>query len=105
MLHLGAARDWEPPVLTTSAIAHDGVEDLWRAVEDHREHLEAGGALATKRRARLLREVEALAAERFRVRVAAALEADDRLVGDLLERRIDPYGAAAMLERQAQASP
>ena len=39
------------------------------------------------------------------MRVAAALEADDGLVDDLLERRIDPYGAAAMLERQALASP
>ena len=105
MLHLGAARDWDPPVLTTSAVDHEGVEGLWQAVEDHRGHLEAGGALAAKRRARLLREVEALAAERFRLRVAAALEADDGLVGDLIERRIDPYGAAAMLERQAQAPP
>ena len=105
MLHLGAARDWDPPVLTTSALDQEGVEALWQAVEDHRQHLEAGGALAAKRRARLLREVEALAAERFRVRVAAALETDERLVEDLLERRIDPYGAAAMLERQALASP
>src|SRR5829696_959482 len=105
MLHLGAAREWDPPVLTTSAIDQEGVENVWQAVEDHRQHLDAGGALATKRRARLLREVEALAAERFRVRVAAALEADDGLVEDLLERRIDPYGAAAMLERQALASP
>jgi LAO/AO transport system kinase len=105
MLHLGAARDWDPPVLTTSALDQEGVEALWQAIEDHRQHLEAGGALAAKRRARLLREVEALAAERFRVRVAAALEADDGLVEDLLERRIDPYGAAAMLEGQALASP
>ena len=45
------------------------------------------------------------AAERFRERVAAGLEADDGLVADLLERRLDPYGAAAMLERQALASP
>jgi LAO/AO transport system kinase len=105
MLHLGAARDWDPPVLTTSALEQEGVEALWQAVEDHRQHLEVGGVLATKRRARLLREVEALAAERFRVRVAAALETDEGLVEDLLERRIDPYGAAAMLERQALASP
>jgi LAO/AO transport system kinase len=104
MLHLGAARDWDPPVLMTSAVDHEGVQALWEAIETHRDHLAAGGALAAKRRARLLREVEALAAERFRLRIAATLEADDALADDLVERRIDPYAAAAMLVRKAQAS-
>ena len=101
MLHLGAARDWDPPVLTTSAIDHGGVEALWEAIESHRTHLAATGALAERRRVRLLREVEALAAERFRGRVAAALEADPSLAGELAARRIDPYGAAAMLVDRA----
>ena len=101
MLHLGAARDWDPPVLSTSAIDHGGVESLWEAIEAHRAHLGASGALAERRRVRLLREVESLAAERFRVQVATALAADPALAGDLAERRIDPYGAAAMLVDRA----
>jgi len=101
MLHLGAARDWDPPVLSTSAIDHGGVEALWEAIEAHRAHLGASGALAERRRVRLLREVESLAAERFRVQVATALAADPALAGDLAERRIDPYGAAAMLVDRA----
>ena len=101
MLHLGAVREWDPPVLTAAAIDHTGVEALWEAIESHRTHLAATGALRAKRRARLLREVEALAAERFRVRVTSTLEADATLVDDLVARRIDPYAAAAMLERTA----
>ena len=91
MLHLGAARDWDPPVLTATAVDGDGVEDLWEAIESHRTHLAATGALDAKRRSRLLREVEALAAERFRSMATDALEADEALAGDLVDRRIDPY--------------
>jgi LAO/AO transport system kinase len=97
MLHLGAARDWDPPVLATSAVDRDGLDELWESIEAHRTHLAASGALAEKRRSRLLREVGSLAAARFRVRVAAALEADPDLADDLVARRIDPYVVAAML--------
>jgi hypothetical protein len=45
--------------------------------------------------------VEALAAERFRLRMTSALEDDADLVSDLVERRIDPYRAAAMLVAKA----
>jgi LAO/AO transport system kinase len=101
MLHLGPARDWEPPVLTTAATDDEGIDAVWEAVESHRTHLEATGALGAKRRARLLREVEALAAERFRLRMTSALEDGADLVNDLVERRIDPYRAAAMLVAKA----
>ncbi|MDH5224687.1 MAG: methylmalonyl Co-A mutase-associated GTPase MeaB [Actinomycetota bacterium] len=101
MLHLGAAREWDPPVLTTIAVDDEGIDDLWEAIESHRAHLAATGALAGKRRARLLREVEALTAERFRLQVASALADDAALVEDLVERRIDPYRAAAMLVGEA----
>jgi LAO/AO transport system kinase len=101
MLHLGAARDWTPPVLAAAAARGKGVEEVWAAVREHRERAEATGALAAKRRARLLREVESLAAERFRVRAAAALGDDGALADGLAERRIDPYAAAQELLRRA----
>ena len=101
MLHLGAARAWEPPVLETAALAGEGIDELWATIEDHRAHVEASGALAAKRRGRLLREVESLAAERFRAVATSALQSDVALAGDLTTRRIDPYAAAAMLVRLA----
>ena len=105
MLHLGAARSWDPPVLAASATEDDGIEEVWEAIETHRAHLDASGALGDKRRARLLREVETLAAARFRVEVAKALEADPDLAEDLVERRTDPYRAAAMLVGRAAVEP
>lgn len=97
MLHLGEAREWDPPVLTTTAAQGEGLEPLWEAIEDHRTHLEASGALYDKRRARLVEEVESLAAARFRARVAERLRERPQLLHDLEGRRIDPYRAAALL--------
>ena len=97
MLHLGAARPWDPPILRTSALRHEGLDDLRAAVAEHRAFLSGSGALQAKRRARLLREVESLAAARFRVRAAMALTTDGALADELVARRLDPYRAAAML--------
>jgi LAO/AO transport system kinase len=105
MLHLGAARPWDPPIVCTTATSGDGVEALADAVEAHTAYLGESGALDAKRRARLLAEVESLAAERFKRSAADALRADDDLVGELAARRLDPYRAAAMLvERAASTS-
>ncbi len=100
MLHLGAARDWDPPVLTTTATERRGVEELWDAIEAHRSWIASSGALEAKRGARLRAEVESLAAERFKVAAAARLEADASLVEDLAARRTDPYRAADLLARR-----
>jgi LAO/AO transport system kinase len=104
MLHLGAARPWEPPILQTSALGHEGIEELRSAILDHRTFLSDSGSLQTKRRARLLREVESLAAARFRVKAAIALTADGALADDLVSRRVDPYRAAAILAGETAAA-
>jgi len=101
MLHLGAAREHDPPIVRTAATLGDGVDEVWAAIEQHGAWAETSGARDAKRRARLLAEVEALAAGRFRLAVASALEADQELATDLTERRVDPYGAAAALARRA----
>jgi LAO/AO transport system kinase len=104
MLHLGAARPWEPPILRTSALRHEGVADLLAAIAEHRTFLNDSGALLAKRRARLLGEVESLAAARFRVKAATALATDGALADELVSRRLDPYRAAAMLADETAAA-
>ena len=101
MLQMGAVREWSPPVLTTTATAQVGLGELWAAVVEHREHLAANGGLTRRRRERLRREVESLAAEGFRSRVAAAFGVNPSLEDDLAARRVDPYRAAAILEAMA----
>jgi LAO/AO transport system kinase len=101
MLHLGPAREHDPPVLRAAASLGDGVDEVWAAIQEHLSWAEASGARDAKRRARLLAEVGSLAAERFRLAAEAALAADPDLAADLAERRVDPYGAAAALARRA----
>jgi len=97
MLHLGAARPWEPPVLMTDSLEGVGIDELWQNVAMHHEHLVTSGGLEAKRRLRIMREVESLVAERFRLQVARSLAAEPGLAADLAAQRMDPYRAAAIL--------
>ncbi|MEX2406383.1 MAG: methylmalonyl Co-A mutase-associated GTPase MeaB, partial [Actinomycetota bacterium] len=105
MIRMGSEQAWTPPVVTTSAVEGEGIAELWEAVDAHRQHLEATGALDRGRRARLLREVESLTAERLRGAIRELLDSDVSLVDDLAERRIDPYRAAAILMERAPQRP
>ena len=55
-LHLfpASADGWAPRVLTCSALAGEGITDVWQLVLDHRAHLEASGHLAGRRRQQAL---------------------------------------------------
>jgi LAO/AO transport system kinase len=99
MLKLGPELEWTPPVVKTSTQTHDGIDELWEAMEGHRKHLESTGELDRRRRRRILREVEDMVSVRLRQRVADLLErgALEDVADDLVARRIDPYGATAML--------
>ncbi|MGH2723878.1 MAG: methylmalonyl Co-A mutase-associated GTPase MeaB [Actinomycetota bacterium] len=99
MLHLGPALEWKPPVVKTSTITGEGVDDLWEAIESHRKHLESTGELERRRRRRVLREVEEMVSVRLRDRAADMLErgALEDLADDLASRRVDPYRATDIL--------
>ncbi|MFB3738009.1 MAG: methylmalonyl Co-A mutase-associated GTPase MeaB [Candidatus Velamenicoccus archaeovorus] len=103
MLRMGPQAPWHPPVVTTSATASEGIDALWDAIAEHRSHQETTGTLAARRRERLLREVEGLAAERLRTRVRELLADRHELADRVARRAIDPYGAAAILMERATA--
>jgi LAO/AO transport system kinase len=106
MIRMGAERSWTPPVVSTAAATGEGIDQLWDAIDAHRAHLERSGELLAGRRERLVREVESLATERVRDRVSGLLREDPALADDLLERRTDPYAAAAILAgRVGSAEP
>jgi LAO/AO transport system kinase len=102
MLHLGAAREWEPPIVRTTAHGGGGIDELWEAIEGHRSWADQNGSVRTRRDRRLRREVQTLAAERFRESIARVLEAGGGPLAEALAaRRVDPYRAAAMLVEEA----
>jgi len=91
--------DWCPPVVDTVATGGDGVDRLWAEIGRHREHLEASGALAERRAARLADELRHILTARLLERVTTLAEGDafaavrDEVVG----RRIDPWSATDRL--------
>lgn len=56
-------RDWEPPVIQTTATAGEGIAALVTAVDAHRDHLVRTGDLAHRRADRVRAEIEAIVAE------------------------------------------
>ncbi|MGH2554696.1 MAG: methylmalonyl Co-A mutase-associated GTPase MeaB [Actinomycetota bacterium] len=103
MLRMGPKMEWTPPIVKTSTITGEGMDELWEAIEQHRKHQEASESLEEKRRKRIVEEVKSMVAFRLRERAADLLEAEGDLVADLVERRIDPYIAAARMLGQIDA--
>jgi LAO/AO transport system kinase len=69
-LHLlsPASANWSPPVLTCSALAQDGVEEVWQTVLDHRQRMQDSGEFEIKRRGQALDWLQALVDEGLRER-------------------------------------
>ena len=96
MLELAGERDWRPPIVETVATESRGIDELWRAVLDHRAYLEADGRLERRRDARLREELRAIVHERLRAGADERCRGDrfDRLVEQVAARQLDPYAAA-----------
>ena len=98
MLHLSAVSpEWSPPVLLTAAHTGQGIGDLWKKIQDHREFLTTSGGLedrrASQRKREFLEAVEEVLAQRLRDKV----ENDPGLNATLEKvaaKEADPYSAA-----------
>jgi len=107
MLDLGdlAHEAWRPPILPVVSTTGQGVSELWDVVEQHRAHIEASGELARRRAFRLREELREIVARRLeqRARELATGERWDQLQGQVLERALDPWGAADEMLRAVGA--
>jgi GTPase len=72
-LHILTPRlaEWQPPVVTYSALTGAGIATLWEHVLDHRRRLTATGAFAARRREQQVKWMWALVEERLHGRLAA----------------------------------
>jgi LAO/AO transport system kinase len=95
MLELSGYRAWVPPIVRTVATDADGIDELWEAVERHREHLASSGELARRRAVRLTEELHKILAERLlqRARDLGRGERFEYLRSEVEARRIDPWSA------------
>ncbi|HSS09131.1 MAG TPA: methylmalonyl Co-A mutase-associated GTPase MeaB [Acidimicrobiales bacterium] len=88
--------EWRPPIVSTVAVAGEGVADLWAAIGDHRRYSERSGALAERRRRRLVDELHEVLIRRVE-RQVQELEGGDayqQLKEAVLDGTVDPYSAA-----------
>ena len=89
--------DWIPPIIKTVATKHQGMDELLKAIEDHRAYVKASGLLEERRRSQLRDEVLDLVSEKARRRAARQLAGGTEL-GARLEsaplRELDPYEIA-----------
>jgi len=74
LLHSDVVHDggWMPPVLTTSATLPLGLEDAWRSILEHRDHLNTTGALTTRRADQAVDWLWTLVRERLERRIRDA---------------------------------
>ncbi len=102
MLDLAPERGWRPPVLKTTAIRGEGVEEVLAAIRSHRAHLETAGLLAERRRERRRGEVLRALEAQIKEEVLARARAEGTLktvVERVAEGRLDPHSAAKRLLR------
>ena len=81
---------WIPELVTTQALAGDGIDDLWAAIERHVAYLNETGEIEEKRRQAFLHQVRQLALGRLERRL-------DRKLARDTAKGVDPYEAAAQL--------
>jgi len=100
MLHLSSAdAEWTPPIVMTVASAGEGIDDLWKAITDHRSFLSEHGLLEKRRAQRLADELRHVVGQRVEQRAYERCQGPDfdRLLHEVVERRLDPYAAAGRL--------
>ncbi|MFH1463777.1 MAG: methylmalonyl Co-A mutase-associated GTPase MeaB [Pseudomonadota bacterium] len=88
---------WRPPVLCVSALEGTGLDELWAAVERHREVLQATGELQQRRTHQRLRWMWSMVDERLLSSLKAHPGVRDRLGAiedDVLAGRLTPTLAA-----------
>jgi LAO/AO transport system kinase len=87
---------WRPPILPVVSTSGDGVPALWDAIAAHRSAIEASGELDRRRAFRLREELREIVARRLeqRARQLTTGERWDELQDQVVERTLDPYGAA-----------
>ena len=87
---------WRPPILAAVGTTGQGVPDLWRTIGEHRAFISEHGILANRREFRLREELREIVARRLEQKARELCGGDrwDGLLADVLERRLDPWGAA-----------
>lgn len=81
---------WVPELVMTQALAGEGIDELWKAIESHRIYLHETGEIETKRREAFVHQVRQLALGHLERRLEHELRHN-------VSTEIDPYAAASSI--------
>ncbi|MGB1547477.1 MAG: hypothetical protein ACPHIA_02940 [Alphaproteobacteria bacterium] len=94
-LSLTKASDWIVPVIATSALKMEGVEELVGAIDQHRKALESSGELVERQKRiaerRMLKTAEEILRDEFRKHRDGKVST---LIGQMMTHEKNPYAAA-----------
>jgi LAO/AO transport system kinase len=99
MLDLARPGVWRPEIVETTATGGDGIDELWRAVAAHRDHLVGSGQLGGRRTDRVAQELRRVLLARTEVKVDELVAGEEfsTAVKALAAGELDPYQAAERL--------
>ncbi len=94
-LTLAGASGWEVPVIATSALKAEGIDELVDAVDRHRQALESSGEIAERKKQiaerRMLKTAEEILRDEFKKHRDGKVSA---LIGQIMAHEKNPYTAA-----------
>jgi LAO/AO transport system kinase len=87
---------WRPPIVATIASQNEGIDLMWKAIEEHRAVISASGELERRRAFRLREELREIVARRLeqRARQLSTGARWDELGDAVVARTTDPWTAA-----------
>jgi LAO/AO transport system kinase len=93
---------WLMPVTKTEAVRDVGIDELMASVARHQQYLLKSGKKDLRLRETLRDEVLQILIEKLNLSASEALDSKDGqgLLQSLLDRKIDPYAAAAKIAKQ-----
>ena len=95
---------WRVPIVKMEAARGVGVVELVSRLDEHRAHILAAGQLEQRRRRNLRNEVLSIATARMRRRIEREADEDpefQKLLDEVVQRRLDPASAATSLLQRA----
>ncbi|NJE27023.1 methylmalonyl Co-A mutase-associated GTPase MeaB [Thermococcus sp. MV5] len=96
-------KGWRPLIVSTIAFTNKGTEQLWEAINKHREFLLSSGEIEKKRKFRVEEEIKAIVSSTIARKIGEKMGEDDiaTLIEKIAKREIDPYSAANLVLEKA----
>ena len=101
MLSLGDKKEWEPPIVTTTATNGDGLELLWEKINEHKDYL-GNNKRNNMRLKRINYELENQVSQKLFTRKMVQIGENEiqNMAKKILERDIDPLTAVEKIIKE-----